>query len=150
MENVERILKSRKSCEIIKDVILFLIGGAIYVLLEIMYRGYSHWSMYILGGICFLLIGYINKFLPWKTPVILQMTIGCGIITILEFVTGIIVNILLKWNVWDYSNLKYNFLGQISIASSICWFFISFIAIVLDDYLRYFLFHEKKPEYIKI
>lgn len=147
---MNRILNNRNSCIFIKNFILFLIGGFIYVLLEIIYRGYSHWTMYILGGICFLLIGYINKFLSWQTPVLLQMVIGDVIITLLELITGVIVNIVLKWNAWDYSNLKYNILGQISLQSSICWYFISFIAIVLDDYLRYFLFHEKKPEYRKI
>ena len=41
---------------------LFLwgIGGWIYYTLEILFRGFSHWSMFVLGGICmmfFLLSG---------------------------------------------------------------------------------------------
>ena len=38
---------------IIKMLILVIIGGLVYVTLEIMYRGYSHWTMFIVGGICF-------------------------------------------------------------------------------------------------
>lgn len=144
---IKTIYVNKKIKIILKNLILFLFGGFIYFFLEIIYRGYSHWAMYILGGICFLFIGYINKFLPWKTPLILQMLIGCLIITTLELITGIVVNIWLKLNVWDYSKLNYNFLGQISIYSSICWYFISFVAIILDDYLRYFLFNEQKPVY---
>lgn len=130
-----------------KSVILWLIGGCIYVLLEILWRGYSHWSMFVLGGICFVTIGLINEVISWNMPLILQMLIGCGIITILEFITGCIVNIWLGWNVWDYSSLPFNLLGQISLWSSILWYFLSLIAIVLDDYLRYWLFNEEKPHY---
>lgn len=78
----------------------------------------------------------------WK-----QMLIGASIITILEFVTGIIVNIILEWNVWSYEGVPLNVLGQICLPFSIIWFFLSFFAIVLDDYLRYWLFKEEKPHY---
>ncbi len=131
----------------LKNAFLFTVGGIIYILLEIISRGYSHWTMFLLGGICFLCLGYINRFLPWKTPLTLQMLIGMGIITALEFITGIIVNICLGWHVWDYSNIPYNLLGQISLQSSIGWYFLSVIGIVLDDYLRYWLFCEEKPHY---
>lgn len=66
--------------------------------------------------------------LLWK-----QMLLGSVIITLLEFVCGCIVNLLLHWNVWDYSNLPFNILGQICLPFSILWFFISFVAIVIDD-----------------
>ncbi len=132
---------------LLKNMVLLLIGGDIYQLIEILYRGYSHWSMFILGGICFLSLGYINKFLSWATPLPLQMLIGMVMITVLEFVTGLIVNIYFGWNVWDYSHMPLNLWGQISVLSSIGWYFLSVVGIVLDDYLRYWLFHEEKPRY---
>jgi len=131
----------------LKNAFLFTVGGIIYILMEIISRGYSHWTMFLLGGVCFLCLGYINRFLPWKTPLTLQMLIGMGIITALEFITGTIVNICLGWHVWDYSNIPYNLLGQISLQSSIGWYFLSVIGIVLDDYLRYWIFCEEKPHY---
>jgi uncharacterized membrane protein len=76
-----------------------------------------------------------------------QMFIGACIITILEFITGCIVNLYFKWNVWDYSHLPLNLLGQICLPFSIIWFFLSGIAILLDDYIRYELFDEEKPHY---
>lgn len=37
--------------------VLFLIGGLCYYMIEVAFRGYSHYSMFILGGICFILCG---------------------------------------------------------------------------------------------
>ena len=132
---------------ITKYLFLGAIGSIIYMSLEILWRGYTHWTMGILGGICFICLGLINKILSWETPLVLQMLIGGAIITVLELVTGCIVNLWLGWNVWDYSDLPYNFLGQISLFSSIGWIGLSLVGIVLDDYLRYWLFHEEKPRY---
>ena len=130
-----------------KHLILGTIGGLIYVLLELIWRGYSHWTMFLFGGTCFILLGLINEILDWDTPLTLQMLIGCTVITVLEFITGCVVNLWLGWNVWDYSDLKFNILGQISLFSSIGWYFISLVGITLDDWLRYRLFGEKKPRY---
>ena len=130
-----------------KHLILGTIGGLIYVLLELIWRGYSHWTMFLLGGTCFVLLGLINEILDWDMPLTLQMLIGCTVITALEFITGCVVNLWLGWNVWDYSDIKFNILGQISLFSSIGWYFISLVGITLDDWLRYRLFGEKKPRY---
>ena len=130
-----------------KYFILGIIGGAVYVLLEMLWRGYSHWTMFLLGAVCFILIGLVNEVFEWDTPLILQMFCGCAIITALEFVTGCIVNLWLGWEVWDYSQYKFNVLGQISLRSSVGWYFLSLVGIFLDDWLRYKLFGEEKPHY---
>ena len=95
----------------IKYLFLGVIGSIIYMSLEILWRGYTHWTMGALGGICFICLGLINELLSWETPLVLQMLIGSTIITILEFITGCIVNLWLGWNIWDYSNLPLNLLG---------------------------------------
>ena len=130
-----------------KYFILGIIGGAVYVLLEMLWRGYSHWTMFLLGAVCFILIGLVNEVFEWDTPLILQMFCGCAIITALEFVTGCIVNLWLGWEVWDYSEYSFNVLGQISLRSSVGWYFLSLVGIFLDDWLRYKLFGEEKPHY---
>lgn len=129
-----------------KYAFLYYIGFVTHITIEVLYRGYSHWSMGILGGLCFISLGLINKVLPWETPFWLQMLIGGSIITILELGTGLIVNIWLGWNVWDY-NLPFNFMHQISLFSSIGWCLLSSVGIILDDYLRYWFFNEDKPHY---
>ena len=78
----------------------------------------------------------------WK-----QMLIGACIVTFMEFISGYIINIKLGWQVWDYSNLPFNIMGQICLPFSIIWFFISLVAIVVDDYLRYWLFKDERPHY---
>lgn len=134
---------------LIKYLSLFIFGGFIYYALETIWRGYSHWTMAILGGICFVSIGVINEFLLWDMPLWEQMLLGMIIILVLEFITGCIVNLWLGWGVWDYSNLPpcLHILGQVCLPFSIVWFFLSGVAIVLDDYLRYWFFGEEKPEY---
>ena len=118
-----------------KNIIIFVIFGISYVSLELLYRGHSHITMFFVGGLCGSLIGLINEYTP-KMPVILQMIIGAIIVTLLELVTGYILNIKLGLNIWDYSNLMFNYKGQISLIFSILWFLLSYIVIKLDDYIR--------------
>lgn len=133
--------------QIVKYIFLGVIGGGIYYNLELIWREHSHWTMFLLGGICFIALGLINELLSWDTPLISQMVIGSLIITTLEFITGCVVNLWLGWNVWDYSNLPYNLLGQISLFSSIGWIGLSLVGIVLDDFIRWKWFGEEKPRY---
>ena len=121
--------------QILKLCVLALIGGITYMLIELAWRGYSHISMFILGSICFLLLGGINEFLPWELGFVWQMLIGAGIVTILELIFGIVVNVWLELEVWDYSNLPFNFMGQICLPFSFAWTLLSGVAIVVDDYL---------------
>lgn len=133
--------------QILKLCILALIGGITYVLIELAWRGYSHISMFILGAFCFVLLGGINEFLQWELGFVWQMLIGAGIVTILELIVGIVVNVWLGLEVWDYSNLPFNFMGQICLPFSFAWTLLSGVTIVVDDYLRYWLFGEEKPHY---
>ena len=126
---------------------MFFVGATIYVVIEKLYRGYSHWTMFLLGGICFIALGLINEVLPWDMPLLLQMFIGGIIITVLELITGCVVNLWFGWNVWDYSELPFNLWGQISLFSSIVWVGLSLVGIVLDDLIRWKFFDEEKPHY---
>ena len=119
-------MKRLKIC--LKLLVLAVIGGAIYVGIEMLWRGHSHPSMFILGGLCFV-------------------SIGGTLVTCLEFITGVIVNIWLKLGVWDYSGLPLNILGQVCLPFYFAWVGLSVVAIVFDDYLRYWFFGEEKPHY---
>lgn len=130
-----------------KYLFLFLTGGAIYYLIEIIYRGYSHWSMFLLGGLCFILLGLLNEFEEWETPMWKQCVLGAGIITTLEFFVGVLVNLVLKLNVWDYSLMPFNILGQVCLPFTAIWIFLSLVGIVLDDWIRYWFFKEERPHY---
>ena len=128
-------------------LVLWGIGGLLYVLCELVFRGRSHWTMFIVGGLCFWLIGLINEVIPWDMPIWQQCIIGALIITAVEFVAGCIINIGLGWQVWDYSGLPFNILGQICLPFTVLWSFLAAAGIILDDYLRYWLFGEDRPHY---
>lgn len=131
----------------VKALVLWCIGGLLYICCELFFRGHSHWTMFIVGGICFVLIGAINELIPWEMPIWQQASIGALIVTAIEFVSGCIINLRLGWAVWDYSDMPLNVLGQVCLPFTLVWFFIAIAAIILDDYLRYWLFREEKPVY---
>ena len=133
--------------KVIKPLILFTIGGFLYVMIELLYRGRSHWTMFLLGGLCFLYAGEQNEHTDWDCPLVLQSIKVALVITLLEFLCGLIVNLWLGWNVWNYSNMPFNLLGQICLPFSLLWIIVGTIAIILDDYLRYWIFGEEKPRY---
>ena len=130
-----------------KYICLGMIGGILYYIIELMFRGFSYPSSFIMGSIAFIFCGLINEILEWATPLLLQGMIGCIGITIIEFITGCIVNLWLGLDQWDYSSLPFNLFGQICLLFSIIWYLLSFVAIILDDYIRYLFFGEEKPEY---
>lgn len=132
---------------LLKEIILFLIGGFLYYFVEISVRGFSHWTMIIVGGLCFIIMGLINELFTFEIPLSNQVLISAAIITIIEFISGCILNLKLGLNIWDYSNKPFNLLGQICIENCCYWIILSIIGIVLDDYLRYWFFKEEKPHY---
>ncbi len=131
----------------IKGLTLAWIGGSTYVLLELIFRGYSHFSMFLLGGVMFLLIGGMNNWLPWSMSLVRQCFLGMLAITAAEFVSGCVLNLWLGLAIWDYSNMPYNLLGQICLPFMGVWFLLSGVAIILDDWLRYWMFGEERPKY---
>lgn len=123
------------------EAVLFLIGGRVYTWIEILWRGFTHWSMFLLGGGCFVIMGLLNEYkFKWKQSLFMQSLISAIVITILEFFTGCIVNLWLRWNVWDYSGLSFNLLGQICLQYFLLWIPLSMIGIILDDWIRYILY----------
>ncbi len=123
------------------EVILYLIGGRLYTWIELIWRGYTHWTMFVLGGVCFVIMGLLNEYkYTWDIPLLKQSIISAVIITVFEFITGCIVNLWLGWQVWDYSELPYNLLGQICLYFFLLWIPLSAVGIVLDDWLRYLVY----------
>lgn len=104
---------------------MFLSGGTLYILLELLWRRHSHWSMFLAGGTCFLLIDFIDKKMKKETPLWVRCTIGAAVITGVEFIAGCLVNLWAHWNVWDYSRFKANFMGQICLLYTTLWFFLT-------------------------
>ncbi len=133
--------------KIYNNVILWLTGGIVYFYMEIAFRGYSHFSMLICGGVCFVTVGYAGrKILAYSKNVLVAlpkiMVSGMLIITFYEFVTGVLVNKVLGWNVWDYSEQRYNVMGQICLVYSLLWSMLSLLCVYLDIIIRKYIFDE--------
>lgn len=137
----------RRWIALFHEFVLFVFGGVIYNLVELLWRSRTAFSMFIVGGLCFLLVGALNEFFPWEMPLCSQMFLSMVGVTAIELVSGIYLNIIGNFNVWDYSHMPYNLCGQICLIFSVAWFFLSLVAIFIDDWLREIFFDEKRPKY---
>lgn len=113
-----------------------LLGGFVYGLVEILFRGYTHPSMVAAGGICITVLYYINLKMKSRN-LILRGLIGSLVITLVELAFGVVFNMILGMRVWDYSNMPFNFLGQICPVFSFIWFIFSLPLV----YISVFIFH---------
>ncbi len=116
-----------------KYILIFFIGAMGYGFLETLFRGFTHWTMLITGGIVFTVLYHIYS-KNENAPIWQKAIVGTFIITMIEFAVGCIVNLWLGWNVWDYSGFAYNVLGQICLAFTALWFFL---CIPLSYFTRY-------------
>lgn len=103
---------------------IFCFGAGAYTIIELLYRGYTHWTMTLTGGLCLMLLYYIftkkNEY-----SLLAKSIIGALVITGVEFVVGCIVNLYLKWNIWDYSGMYMDILGQVCLYYTFMWFLLS-------------------------
>ena len=107
---------------------MFCLGGGAYVALELLWRGRSHYSMFLAGGTCFLLLGMLRRV---KLPLIAKAGLGALAITGVELIAGWIFN--RDYAVWDYRALPLNFQGQICAMFTLLGIPVSIMAMALYD-----------------
>lgn len=112
--------------EKILEVLVFVLGGFAYGMMEILFRGHTHWTMVITGGACVLTIYMLSGWLM-SIPLIMAAATGALIVTTYEFFVGLIVNVRLGWQVWDYSALPGNIMGQICPVFTAAWFLLCLV-----------------------
>lgn len=115
------------------DGLIFLTGSCAYPTLEMIWRGRTHYSMAIAGGVCLTLINRVCCDRLRGRSMALRCLAGSGIITGVELCTGLIVNDLLGFGVWDYSEVPMNILGQVCLPYSLLWFALTLPAMALCD-----------------
>ena len=113
--------------------VLFLLGSVGYGLIEVIWRGKTHPSMLLAGGICFSFFSGLNRKLK-DTSFLIKAIIGSSFITSIELLFGFIFNILLKKQVWDYSKVPLNILGQICLPYSLLWLILSMFFIPFSEF----------------
>ncbi len=115
----------------IRSCLNFILGSTLYPIVEILWRGRTHSSMALAGGLCFVLIDAVCCRKMQKKSLAAKCAAGSLLITFVEFVIGVCVNLILKLNVWDYSALPLNVLGQICLPFSAIWFVLTVPACAL-------------------
>ena len=118
--------------QIWKDSVLFYLGGCGYLGIELLYRGRTDSSMFVAGGLCFLLVGKLNRVKP-LLPRIPRAMVGALVITMVELGMGLAVN--RDYRVWDYRDQPGNFLGQICPQFTLLWIPLALAAGYLYDFL---------------
>ncbi len=116
-------------------LLCFFLGFVLYPVIEILFRGYSHPSMAILGGICLCAIYAVHLFLP-TSPLLWKAFLSAVLITELEFICGVIVNLGMGLSVWDYSARPFNLAGQICPLFTFFWFLLSLVPLSFLSYTK--------------
>ena len=118
-----------------RHIVFFLIGCTGYPLIEILWRGYTHISMMLAGGICSVILSSIcERYL--EASLLKKAFFSASAITAVEFMFGIVLNILLKMNVWDYTSQPLNILGQICPMFFLLWGILAFMLIPIVNILN--------------
>ena len=118
-----------------KNTVFFTSGGLGYGVIELLWRGHTHWTMILAGGICFIIISNIAEKCKRRSAVYKASLCALGI-TAVELVFGVVFNIIFGMSVWDYSKLPLNFLGQICLLYTVMWGILGLAFIPLADIIN--------------
>ena len=118
---------------------VFFLGGSAYGAIELLWRGHTHWTMIVTGGLCYVIIYLIAS--HGKMGRLGQYALCAAAVTGVEFVIGIVVNRILGWGVWDYTDRRFNLCGQICLRYTLYWFLLSVPGCALSRLLYRGLFH---------
>lgn len=128
-------------------LLLWATGGCLYYTFEIIFRGFSHWSMFVLGGICMVFFTVQGQMVHWEDPLWIQVLRCTVFVVAMEFITGIIFNKWLHFHIWDYSNQPFQLFGQICLPFAIIFSGLCACGILLGGSMAHWLYGEEKPHY---
>ena len=143
-----RIPMWNRAGHLLRHAVRWLMGGVAYGGIEIFYRGYTHWTMIVLAAaLCVPLDLANDTIIEWDTPLWLQALMGGSIITAAEFASGLILNVWLGLDIWDYSDLPGNLLGQICPQFWALWCLLALPTIIGFDWLCWMMDDGEAPRY---
>ena len=120
--------------DFLEYLLVGLLGGCGYGALEILWRGETHWTMLFAGWLCFFLIYRIAAL---RGPGLIRKALLCALaVTLSELLIGCAVNLLLGWQVWDYSDRPFDVLGQVCPEYSLLWLLLSLPLLGLSSLLQ--------------
>lgn len=142
-----------KTGQRVLSMLLWSWGGTLYFLLEVVFktlRGEAEqisWTMLVLAVILTIPVERCGEQLPWEVPLWLQALACALLVTAVELAAGVILNIWLGLDIWDYSHLPFNLWGQICPQFSAVWWFLCLVFIPAFDWLRWSVEDGQRPKY---
>lgn len=142
-----------KAGERVLSMLLWTWGGTVYFLLEVAYKTATghpdriSWTMLVLAVVLCVPVERAGYQLPWETPLWLQALCCAVLVTLVEFIAGCVLNLWIGLDIWDYSDIPFNLLGQICFPFSVVWLVLCFLFIVVFDWMRYAVIGGDKPTY---
>jgi len=130
-----------------RHLLRWIAGGLAYMALEMLWRGHTHWTMGLLAAVLCIPLDIANELMPWELPLWQQAIIGGLTVTAAELAAGLILNVWLGLDIWDYSSLPFNFMGQICPQFTALWCLLCLAVIPMFDWLDYWLCGGARPRY---
>ena len=134
-------------CDLHGHIVRWMFSGVLYGILEVLYRGYTHWTMMLLAALVCIPLDLANERMPWAPPLWSQAVLGGLTITAAELAAGLVLNIWLGLDIWDYSALPCNLMGQICVRFTALWCLLAGPVIVAFDWLDHWLCNGERPRY---
>lgn len=144
---------TNKTGKMILSVLLWVWTGTLYFFIEVAWKTANgrpdtiSWTMLLLAIFLAVPLERCGAEVPWNMPLIIQAIICTCAITAAEFCAGCVLNLWLRLDIWDYSNMAWNVLGQICPQFIAAWFILSIFAIIMLDWMRYSIEGEERPHY---
>ena len=135
------------------SVLLCTWGATVYFFLEVGYKTLtSHserisWTMLALAILLCIPVERCGAELPWGVPLWLQALACAGLVTAVEFVAGLVLNVWLGLGVWDYSHLPLHLMGQFCPQFTALWWGLCLLFIPVFDWLRWAVEGGERPHY---
>lgn len=137
----------------ILSMLLWFWGGTVYFLLEVAYKTATgkpemiSWTMLVLAVLLTIPVERCGEQLPWAVPLWLQALCCAVLVTAVELVAGLILNVWLGLGVWDYAGLPGNFMGQICPQFAVIWWGLCLVFIPAFDWMRWSVEGGERPHY---
>lgn len=134
-------------CRLWRHVPRWALGGILYGGLELLWRGYTHWTMILLAALLCVPLDIANEYIPWELPLWMQAVIGGLTVTAAELAAGVVLNLWLRLEVWDYSGMWGSLWGQVCPLYTVLWCILAGPVIVAYDWLDCWLCGGERPHY---
>ena len=134
-------------CRLWRHVPRWALGGLLYGGLELIWRGYTHWTMLLLAAALCVPLDLANEHIPWDMPLWMQAVIGGLTVTAAELAAGVVLNLWFGLEVWDYSGMWGNLWGQVCPLYTVLWCILAGPVIVTYDWLDCWLCGGERPHY---